>query len=147
MLLDPNPSTRTLDPEPCTNASGECEMTGKLVRLLLQGKIDIDGHGSALRLAPGQDSLEERTETMSALVRELVEDGVIPLRWCPVCTPLSRKPESRNLIPETWSRGPRRHGLGRVPLCRGVGLRRLISQRCETPAEPAGLLRPAFIGE
>ena len=41
-------------------------------------KLDIKGYGVALRLCPSQSSLEERTATMAALVKELVDEGSIP---------------------------------------------------------------------
>eukprot|EP00802_Teleaulax_amphioxeia_P006132 Tamp_06136.p1 GENE.Tamp_06136~~Tamp_06136.p1 ORF type:complete len:810 (+),score=140.67 Tamp_06136:82-2511(+) len=43
-------------------------------------KLDIKGFDIALRLAPSQTTLEGRTQTLEALVKELVAEGVIPAK-------------------------------------------------------------------
>ena len=43
-------------------------------------KLRIAGHGQALRLAPGEATVDSRTASMAALVEEMVEDGVIPAK-------------------------------------------------------------------
>jgi len=39
--------------------------------------LDIKGYGLAMRLAPLQNALQDRTDTLAALVQELVDEGII----------------------------------------------------------------------